>query len=177
MGMPIYGRGLLMPTGPESRDEKSERYFDKHRYSGRAIPESYSSVDDGNVSPVKEQKECASCVAFSNMALIETCFKKITGVFGDYSEQQLVDCGYGQYGANGCNGAATFSYVKWAAKSEESLTHESTYPYLNADPKLTCPSNLAGYNQGAKVTDFSYSYKGDEETLKKLVYEHGAVVT
>ena len=39
------------------------------------------------------------------MALVETCFKKVTGKFGDYSEQQFVDCGYGQYGANGCNGA------------------------------------------------------------------------
>lgn len=40
------------------------------------------------------QKQCGSCVAFSNMALVETCFKKVTGVFGDYAEQQFVDCGY-----------------------------------------------------------------------------------
>ena len=173
----MYGRGLLQPTEEERVDERSERYFDQFRYSRAVVPNSYSSVDLGLVSPVKAQKNCGSCVAFSNMALVETCFKKVTGVFGDYSEQQFVDCGYGQYGANGCNGAPTFSYVKWAAKSQDSLTHESTYPYLNADPKLTCPSNLKGYNQGAKVTDFYYSYNGDEETLKKLVYEHGAVVT
>ena len=59
-----------------------------------------------------------SCVAFANMAAIETCFKKKTGVFGefsetfagyknhettepgDYSEQQLVDCGYQKNGAS-----------------------------------------------------------------------------
>merc|ERR1712123_303571 len=173
----MYGRGLLQATEEERVDERSERYFDQFRYSRAAVPNSYSSVDLGLVSPVKDQKNCGSCVAFSNMALVETCFKKVTGVFGDYSEQQFVDCGYEQYGANGCNGAPTFSYVKWAAKSNHSLTHESTYPYLNADPKLTCPSNLTGYNQGAKVTDFYYTYKGDEEALKKLVYEHGAVVT
>ena len=92
------------------------------------MPASYSSVDLGLVSPVKNQvwimflrspfltlysqKQCGSCVAFSNMALVETCFKKVTGKFGDYSEQQFVDCGYGQYGANGCNGAAPHAYVK-----------------------------------------------------------------
>ena len=48
-------------------------------------------------------------VAFANMAAIETCFKKKTGVFGDYSEQQLVDCGYGGYG-NGCNGTPPNAY-------------------------------------------------------------------
>ena len=40
-------------------------------------------------------------MAFSNMAAIEVCFKKLTGSAGDYSEQQLVDCGYKQNGANG----------------------------------------------------------------------------
>jgi len=173
----FYGRGLLQPSEEERVDERSERYFDRFRYSRAAVPSSYSSVDLGLVSPVKAQKSCGSCSAFSNMAMVETCFKKVTGVFGDYSEQQFVDCGYGKYGANGCNGAPIFSYVKWAAKSGESLTHESTYPYLNTNPKLTCPANLKAYNQGAKVTDSYYSYKGDEETLKKLVHEHGAVVT
>merc|ERR1719233_1986187 len=138
----LYGRGLLQPSEEDRIDERSERYFDRFRYSRAAIPSSYSSVDLGLVSPVKSQKNCGSCVAFSNMAMVETCFKKVTGVFGDYSEQQFVDCGYGQYGANGCNGAPVFSYVKWAAKSGKSLTHESTYPYLNTNPKLTCPANL-----------------------------------
>ena len=29
-----------------------------------------------------------SCVAFANMAAIETCFKKKTGVFGEFSDKQ-----------------------------------------------------------------------------------------
>jgi C1A family cysteine protease len=126
----MYARGLIEPTEEERVDERSERYFDQFRYSRASVPSSYSSVALGLVSPVKTQIKCGSCVAFSNMALVETCFKKTTGVFGDYSEQQFVDCGYGKYGANGCNGAPSFSYVKWAATSKESLAHESTYPYL-----------------------------------------------
>ena len=98
------------------------------------------------------QGGCGSCAAFTTMSVIETCFKRVTGVFGDYSEQQLVDCAYGSYGANGCNGAPTYSYIQYIADTSLELTHESTYPYLNKEPKLTCPAGLDVYNQGAKVS-------------------------
>merc|ERR1712142_1169997 len=76
------------------------------------------------------------------MNTVETCFKKLTGVFGDYSEQQFVDCGYGQNGANGCNGASPHAYAKWAGDRNDGLAHESSYPYLNTKPNLYCPKNL-----------------------------------
>jgi len=176
-GSRSFGLGLIHPPESERRDEASERYFDKFRYSRAAVPSSYDSKAQGNVSPVKSQHQCGSCVAFTNMAMIETCFKKITGVFGDYSEQQLVDCGFGKNGADGCDGAYTYSYVKWAADSQQGLVHESQYPYLNKKPNLSCPKNLRTYNQGAKVTDAHYTYEGDEETMKKLIVENGAVGT
>jgi len=176
-GVRSFGRGLLHPPASERIDEASERYFNKFRFSRASAPASYDSKALGDVSPVKNQHQCGSCVAFANMALIETCFKKITGVFGDYSEQQLVDCGFGQNGANGCDGAYTYAYAKWVADSKKGLVHESQYPYLNKKPKLSCPRNLKTYNQGAKVTDSYYTYDGDEETMKKLIAEHGAVGT
>merc|ERR1712080_529717 len=101
-----FGRGLLEPL-PENRvDQESERYFESVRSLNRAVPSSYSSVALGNVSPVKSQGRCGSCAAFASMAAIETCFKRVTGVFGDYAEQQFVDGAYGYEGANGCDGAA-----------------------------------------------------------------------
>ena len=33
------------------------------------------------------------------------------------------------------------------------------------------------YNMNIKVTGVYYTYEGDEETMKGLVAEHGAVVT
>merc|ERR1711872_460958 len=114
---------------------------------------------------------CGSCVAFATMNTVETCFKKLTGVFGDYAEQQFVDCAYGQNGANGCNGAYPHAYAKWAGDRDDGLAHESSYPYLNTKPKLTCPANLPVYNQGAKVSGSYYTYKGDEDLMKKLVFE------
>ena len=171
-----YARGLLTPEIVPV-DEESERYFDTFRYSRSEAPSQYNSVDLGYVTQVKNQKQCGSCVAFSNMAAIEVCFKKLTGSDGDYSEQQLVDCGYEKNGASGCNGAYTYSYLKTVADSGLGLTHESNYPYLNTDPNLYCPSGLETYNQGAKVTGSYFTYDGDENLLKKLVAENGAVVT
>ena len=43
---------------------------------------------------------------------------------GDYSEQQLVDCGYEKNGASGCNGAWPYSYIKTIADDQLDLTAE-----------------------------------------------------
>ena len=75
-----------------------------------------------------------SCVAFSTVAAIETFFKKFTGVFGDYSEQQLVDCGIGQIGGNGCDGAGLMSYLRLIKNTGLELTHENTYSTSTGAP-------------------------------------------
>jgi len=168
-----YGRGLIL-HGPEMRDNRSEKYFDTFRYSRASVPRSYSSVDQGYVTPVRNQKQCGSCVSFTTIAMVETCFKKITGVFGDYSEQELVDCGYRKNYANGCNGAQMYSYTKWIVENRRKLSHENANPYLNTSPKLRCPRENP-YRQGAQVSDQFFTDVGDEDMLKKLVYEHGAV--
>lgn len=175
-----FGLGNIEPTGADRVDEESERYFAEFRESMKrdrgSIPSTYNAVKRGLVSEVKNQKQCGSCVAFSNMALIETCFRKETGIFSDFSEQHLVDCGYGQNGAKGCDGAWTHAYVKWAEDGKDLLA-EATYPYMNTEPALTCPANLDAYKRGAKVTRALYTYGGDEELLKEVVAMKGAAVT
>merc|ERR1712123_446348 len=175
--MPNYSRGLggLLPPENERRDNRSELYFDRIRQNRASVPRSYDSSKLGFVSEIKNQRQCGSCVSFATIAIVETCFKKLTGVFGDYSEQELVDCAYQQYGASGCNGAPFHAYTKWITVNKRKLTHENNYPYLNEEPKLRCPRNLKPYNQGAMVSDHFYTYSGDEETLKKMVYDKGAV--
>ena len=58
-----YARGLLEPE-IKPVDARSERYIASLLARRAAVPASYSAVDAGIVSPVKNQKQCGSCVAF-----------------------------------------------------------------------------------------------------------------
>jgi len=165
--------GLIEPSPEDKAKSNSTAYF--ARYKRNTVPDEYNAVKEGLVSPVKNQGSCGSCAAFAAMATVETCFKKITGVFGDYSEQQMVDCGYGdKNGAWGCNGAYPHAYNKWAADNKVEFSSEENYPYTARQG--TCPSEITVQNQGAKISGSYYTYGGNEELLKKLVYEHGAVL-
>jgi len=172
---PEFGMEELESTGLEEDHEEFD-FRKTDRKKRETLPESYDSVKMGLVTPISHQANCGSCVAFASMAAIETCFKRVTGVFSDFSEQQLVDCAYGKYGANGCKGAPTFSYFKWLNETNKDLLAEATYPYKSKAAALTCPTGLPSYNRGAKVTNYRITYNGNEKTLKKLVVEHGAVV-
>lgn len=54
---------------------------------------------------------------------------------GDYSEQQLVDCGYGfdnGYNDNhGCKGAEIHGYLQWLVVKKQHLASEADYPYTS----------------------------------------------
>ena len=53
---------------------------------------------------------------------------------------------------NGCNGADSGSYGEFFTKNLTGQSaHEVDYPYLNINPKLTCPPKQKIYNSGAYV--------------------------
>ena len=62
-------------------------------------------------------------------------------------------------------------------KNQKNLTDESSYTYLSNKSNLKCRKNIKPYNLGAKVSDYFYTGRGDEELLKRLVFEHGADMT
>jgi hypothetical protein len=137
----------------------------------------------GLVTPVKNQQQCGACSAFASIAVLETCFARVSGLNSSYSEQQLIDCGYGKGGARGCNGAPAHAYLDYFANKlgrrgavTVSLYAEALYPFLNTKPRLTCPT-LAAYRRKARLGSAYYTYRGNEDLLKALVYRHGAVVT
>ena len=82
--------GLIVEEDSEQFNNETQPVLEESVMSN--LPASYDSVSLGHVSPVKNQGGCGSSVAFATMALVETCFKKEVGTFGDYSEQHFVDC-------------------------------------------------------------------------------------
>jgi len=64
------------------------------------LPTSVDWVAEGVVTPVKDQRQCGSCWAFSVVAAIEGQHALHGGQLVSLSEQNLVDCSL----AGGCNG-------------------------------------------------------------------------
>jgi hypothetical protein len=71
---------------------------------------------------------------------------------------------------NGCNGANSGSYGKvFVSKLAGQSPHEATYPYLDTQPKLSCPSGKAVYNSGAFVKTPMEDNRCSEAKLMQLV--------
>lgn len=124
------------------------------------------------VTPARNQMSCGSCAAFAATGAHETCMLKAGARMNglDLSEQMLVDCGYNGQDMNGCHGANSGSYGKvFAAKLAGQSPHEATYPYMDTQPKLSCPSGVSVYNSGAFVKTPLEDYSCSEAKLTQLV--------
>merc|ERR1712241_756791 len=175
-GMKLYPWSDLSPEEIEA-EKMGAREWDPSR--GYA-PKTYFAVNDGLVTIAKNQGNCGSCAAFAASGLHETCMAKAGAPTAklDLSEQYLIDCGYDGNGMNGCKGAWLHAYTDWFAKNGGVSPHEGSYPYLDKYPNLNC--NKARYvkkwKSGAKVIRSIKDWRCNEEKLKKMVYENGAVL-
>ena len=131
------------------------------------------------MTPVKNQKSCGSCAAFTASAMHETCMIKAGAPAAnlDLSEQQLVDCAYDNDQALGCQGAMLDAYPNWIVNENYGqVNHENNYPYLNSHPNLQC-QNKPHWQAGAKVIKTNMYFDVSIRMLKGLVKNFGAVGT
>ncbi|XP_020781202.2 procathepsin L-like [Boleophthalmus pectinirostris] len=149
-------------------------------------PPSVDWREKGYVTPVKDQKACGSCWAFSATGSLEGQTVRKTGKLVSLSEQQLVDCS-GDFGNWGCWGGwmnAAFEYIQASGGIES----EDTYPYeamdgpCRFDPafvKATCRSykNIPSGNEMAlqdavgKVGPVSVAIDASQDSF--MLYESG----
>jgi len=115
----------------------------------------------GAVTPVKNQKHCGSCWAFSTTGALEgqTFIKsqKLTSL----SESQLVDCSQ-EYGNHGCNGGwmdSAFDYIR----DNNGIDTEDSYPYTPQDGQ--CKYNPQ--TVGATCSGHVDLPEGDEGALEQ----------
>lgn len=95
------------------------------------------------VTPIKDQKDCGSCWAFSSTGAIESLYaikgvRNADGSLKQFSEQELVDCSRKQ-GNEGCDGGLqSYAYDYWIPNK---LNLEDDYKYTATDQKCAPKKN------------------------------------
>lgn len=82
--------------------------------------------DTNCIAPVKDQRKCGSCYAFSSMAVYEYLHCNQTGELVTFAEQFVVDCGK-RFGMYQCKGGSMNKLGKFV--NEVGLELASYYPY------------------------------------------------
>ncbi|KAL8558058.1 hypothetical protein ACOMHN_022951 [Nucella lapillus] len=133
--------------------------FDDSQFAKAPIPDQMDWRLYGAVTPVKDQAVCGSCWSFGTTGTIEGAYFVKTGNLVRLSQQELMDCSWGE-GNDGCDGGEDFRSYNWIMKSG-GLTAESQYgQYLAVDGKchskavepvvkLSGYVNVTAYNQTA----------------------------
>lgn len=93
------------------------------------IPEKIDWRTKGVITPVKHQKSCGACWAFSTVETVESMNALQNGKLEPLSVQQVIDCAGN--GNMGCNGGDTCSAVDWMTGIK--LTSEAQYPLTLQD--------------------------------------------
>jgi len=134
------------------------------------LPASVNWTAKGYTTPVKNQKACGSCWAFSATGSLEGQWFKKYNKLVSLSEQNLVDCSKKQ-GNHGCMGGLmdfAFKYIKLNG----GIDTEESYPYTAKTGKV-CKYNAT--NMGANLTSWVDVPKGSEQDLQKAVASVGPV--
>jgi len=134
------------------------------------VPESVDWRDHGYVTPVKDQKSCGSCYAFSATGALEGQHMRATSVLVSLSERNLVDCSF-MYGNNGCSGGNPENAFKYI-KENDGIDTESSYPYTDIE-KQECKFKQS--TVGAEDTGYVNLESGDEDALKVAVATQGPI--
>ncbi|XP_071101319.1 cathepsin L-like peptidase [Haliotis cracherodii] len=141
-------------------------------YSNDSVGDLPTQVDwrtKGYVTPVKNQKQCGSCWAFSTTGSLEGQHFKKEGKLVSLSEQNLVDCSRKE-GNMGCEGGLmdqAFKYIK----VNKGIDTEISYPYRAKNGK--CHFKRA--DVGATDTGAVDIKKDSEESLQHAVAQVGPI--
>lgn len=133
----------------------SKMVSEETRVSSAAVaPSTLDWRNQGVLTPVKDQKQCGSCWAFSAIETLESREKLAGQQLVVLSEQELVDCDKVDSGCQGGIMQNAYDYLK-----AHGVTSENAYPYTAANGTCTVSNdpvvfnNVTGYKMVGQTTD------------------------
>jgi hypothetical protein len=142
------------------------------------VDASVNWVDNGGVTPVKNQGQCGSCWSFSTTGALEGAYFVKYGTLVSFSEQQLVDCDKIRNGGsdNGCNGGLMDNAFSWISKND-GLCTEDDYPYISGTTKARgdCSSSCTNV-KGSAVSKFVDVPASSDEQMMLALMKHPVAV-
>lgn len=139
------------------------------------LPSRYSLVEEGYVTPVKDQQASGNCWAFAAMAVLESCILKAGGEKLDLSEENLK------------NLIALYSDYGWKINTNDGGNTEMTVAYLSSwlgpvnelDDEFDDKSALSPLlNSVMHVQNIKFLKRDsylDTEDIKRAILSYGAV--
>lgn len=150
-------RGMMLGTVKNAGESFCDNSYIRDPYN-LVVPKKVNWNHKGYVTPVKDQKQCGSCWAFSTTGSLEGQTFKKTGKLISLSEQNLVDCS-GPEGNMGCQGGLMDNAFKYIAT--HGIESEEKYPYIAKNE--TCKYNKEYV--AATLTGCVDIEQGDESAL------------
>ena len=152
-------------------------YFNNCTFDGQ-LPSHYSLIEEGFVTPIKDQQSGGNCWAFSSIAALESAILKASGDALDLSEENMknlmqVYSDYGWIGIETNDGGydemAIAYFASWLGPVNESIDEYDDYsmlsPVLNS---ITHVQNVLYLGRD------SYT---DNDAIKEAIIKYGAVST
>lgn len=128
------------------------------------LPDRVDWREKGAVTPVKDQKTCGSCWAFSATGAIEGAWFLAKGSLLSLSEEELVDCA--KNGKNrGCSGGDPMNAFDWIAKN--GICTEKAYPYTAFEDE--CHNQWTPCDVAVKIEGYTHVTTNNEAALKQAV--------
>jgi len=139
-----------------------------HQVSGQTLPTEVDWVLKGAVTPIKDQGICGSCWTFGTAGSIEGAWFLSSGDLVSVSEQQILDCAWGEWDS-GCDGGEADTAMQWIMENRGMAT-EHSYPYLSQDHFCAAGER----DSGVKLTGYA-NVTGGESALQDAVATKGPV--
>ncbi|MBQ2653687.1 MAG: Ig-like domain-containing protein [Methanobrevibacter sp.] len=152
-------------------------FYNNSTFDG-VIPSYYSLIDEGHVTPVRDQQSGGNCWAFSVIAALESSILKASGISYDFSEENVKNLmqKYSDYGwagietnDGGYDEMGISYFVNWLGPVDESIEKYDDYsmlsPVLNA---ITHVQNIIFLGRNTYT---------DNDGIKEAIMRYGAVST